>query len=304
MSSSGIPKADREIIAQGAGSNMDSKSRGMTDASQPSSKDIESKSSKPTQDAKSGRESDRVDTLEDDDEEEDDEESEEESEDELPGVNWDRMIPAEEIGTMVKLRWSGFDWKPHRSTFLKGSSNWIGYKEALLTQLRCIGYTPGLKLTPLDEVKLAGLVQSTTAPEAQTLIRGLSEGSKMMRTFESTYQQVGMVQQENAYEDLSSLRYMGGCPVGYVTEFKSCVTNLLAVGGKMPKSQLKIIFKTSVKEKARQWHSMISSMPLFKSWTIGQLYQNFISSLYHRVQKDNTEKVSGDRGGRRSICDG
>lgn len=122
-----------------------------------------------------------------------------------------------------------------------------------------------------------------------------------MRTFESTYQQVGMVQQENAYEDLSSLRYMGGCPVGYVTEFKSCVTNLLAVGGKMPKSRLKIIFKTSVKEKARPWHSMISSMPFFKSWTIDQLYQSFISSLYHRVQRDNTEKVSGGRGGRRSI---
>lgn len=130
---------------------MDSKSKGVTAASQPSSKDIESKSSKSTQYAKSGRESDPGDTVEDDDE--DDEESEEEFEDDLPGVNWDRMIPAEEIGTMVKLRWNGFNWKPHRSTFLKGSSSWIGYKEALLTQLRCIGYTPGLKLTPLDEVK-------------------------------------------------------------------------------------------------------------------------------------------------------
>lgn len=294
MSSSRMSKADREIVAQGQGSDIDERTKSFKAGSKSPNKKGKEKGQKFGQDF--DRDTENLEENEDEEEEQD-----EESGNDLPGADWDRMIPNEDVGTKVKLRWSGFDWKPHRSTFLKGTSNWIGYKEALLTQLCGIGYTPGIKLTPLDEVRLAGLVQSTTTPEAQILIRGVSEGSKMMRAFESTYQQLGMVQQENSYEKLSSLRYKGGCPIRYVTEFKSCVTSFLAVGGKMPKSQLKIIFKNSVKEKARSWHSMISSMPLFQNWTIDQIYQNFISSLYHRVQKDIAERGEGGRSSGRSI---
>ncbi|KHJ32216.1 hypothetical protein EV44_g3760 [Erysiphe necator] len=219
----------------------------------------------------------------------DEEESEAENDNE-PMTGWDMPFNFRplQLRTKTKLIWGSFRWELHRSMYFKGTSNWIAYKEALLTQIEGIGYLPGMRLTPLYEVKLVGVVQSTSTstPEAQIFIRGLKQGTKITRTFEATFQQVGHVQQETTWDDLTSLKYKGGCPLKFVMKFRTTVNNFFSVGGKLSKSQMKTIFKTSVKDKASSLYGMASNIPQSQDWTAEQLYQNFISQLYQRVDKE------------------
>ena len=207
-----------------------------------------------------------------------------------PGGNWDVSLDAEDdLGNDTLLDWANLQWKPHFSSFLKGNKNWVAYKEALLLQLRCIGYKPRMQLTPLDEVKLAALIQRTSTPEATSLVAGMTKGTDMMTLYESTFRQVGELQQESLYQELTSLRYKGGCPVRYVTSFKTAVREYRSVGGEMALSEVRIVFKQSVKEKAGRWHSTVSAISRFQNWDLEHLYQDFTSHFYNKIGAEERE---------------
>ena len=114
-------------------------------------------------------------------------------------------------------------------------------------QLECIGYEAGMKLTPLDEVRLAAVIQRTTTAETRSLFIGMKRGTEMMRLFERTYRQVGEIQQEAIWGNLIALKYTGGCPVEYVTKFKTVVRDYMSTGGTLERRQILMIFKQSTK---------------------------------------------------------
>ena len=140
-----------------------------------------------------------------------------------------------------------------------------------------------MKLTSLDEVKLAALIQRASTSEAALLVSGMAKGTEMMILYEATYRQVGELQQESLYQKLMLLRYKGGCPVLYVTAFKTAVKEYQSTGGEMVQSQIKIQFKQSVKDKASRWHSTVSAVSRFQNWELKHLYQDFISHFYDRI---------------------
>ncbi|KAI0995927.1 hypothetical protein K3495_g12254, partial [Podosphaera aphanis] len=79
---------------------------------------------------------------------------------------WDRpTVRSSGFASRTLLDWALFDWKPPQSAFLSGIGNWSMYRETLFLQLECIGYELGMKLTPLDELKFAAVVQRTTTVE-------------------------------------------------------------------------------------------------------------------------------------------
>ncbi|KAI1006510.1 hypothetical protein K3495_g1718 [Podosphaera aphanis] len=129
------------------------------------------------------------------------------------------------------LDWALFYWKPDPKNFLKGISNYSIYKESLLLQLECIGYEPETKLTRLDELKLVAVVQRTVVPKLAELIAGIKSGSSIMRLFESTFRRKGTVQLEALWSKLINLKYEGGCPITFVTRFKTDVRNYQNAGG-------------------------------------------------------------------------
>lgn len=226
---------------------------------------------------------------------------EEDDEDEEPGASWDKSIrnKVSKSPNKTLLDWNDFVWKPHHTAFLKGVSNWLDYKEDLLIEIQSIGYEPGMRLTPLDEIKLAGAIRRTTTSDARTLIRGMKQGTKIMKLFEATFQQVSELQQDNYWEELSSLKYRGDCPITYVTKFKTAILNYKSVGGLVPSGQAKNMFKASVREKAHNWHSMVSAISRFQKWSLEQLYQDFIANFHHKTieKKENNTLQKNDKRG-------
>ncbi|KHJ31339.1 hypothetical protein EV44_g3345 [Erysiphe necator] len=201
-------------------------------------------------------------------------------EDDEPGASWDKSLKTKvsKLSNKTLLEWNDFVWKPHHTAFLKGVSNWLDYKEDLLIEIQSIGYEPGMRLTPLDEIKLAGAIRRTTTSDARTLIRGMKQGTKIMKLFEATFQQVSELQQDNYWEELSSLKYRGDCPITYVTKFKTAIHNYKSVGGLVPSVQAKNMFKAS---------------------SLEQLYQDFVAHLYHKTieKKGNSTLPKNDKGG-------
>lgn len=93
MASSGTSKVNRELVAQEAGNELDTQSRGRK-----SSINLLKKVQ------------DNVEDVESDETNSDEEmEEDEEYEHEIPGADWDKIIPSEYVRTKVQLRWSGFD---------------------------------------------------------------------------------------------------------------------------------------------------------------------------------------------------
>ena len=282
MSSFGLSKADREIAAQGTDLNqtaVEKKQSGKNIAgrsgrvpgnfsnefdfisSGSTSENLRSGSRGKDSDKRSFEQKDR-----DDDEwckkhseeatsssrsERDGDRRDAPNDDEDLGAGWDRPArTAPKNGSKTLLEWNLFDWKPPQSAFLRGIKNWSMYREAVLLQLECIGYEAGMKLTPLDEVRLAAVIQRTTTEETGSLVVGMKRGTEMMRLFERTYRQVGEVQQEAVWGTLIALKYEGGCPVEYVTKFKTRVRDYISTGGTLAERQISIIFKQSTKDKA------------------------------------------------------
>ncbi|KHJ32815.1 hypothetical protein EV44_g3223 [Erysiphe necator] len=201
------------------------------------------------------------------------------------GLNWDKKAinKSSQLDKSTILDWDSFKWKPHPSSYLKGISNWSAYKDALLLQLECVGYEAGIKLTRLDELKLAAVIQRTTMPEAGALVSGMKSGTNMMRLFEATYQQIGEVQQESLWEAILAVKYTGACPVEYVTKFKTSVRSYKNAGGELGPKQISTLFKQSVKEKAGRWHGIVTALARFQSWSTEQLYQDFVSHHFERI---------------------
>lgn len=105
------------------------------------------------------------------------------------------------------LDWSFFDWKPDPKSFLRGISYYFIYRETILLQLECIGYHSELKLTQLDELKLAAVIQRTVTIEIAEMIAGMKSGLSMIRLFENTFRRAGSIQIEALGAKLSGLRY-------------------------------------------------------------------------------------------------
>lgn len=205
------------------------------------------------------------------------------------GVGWDkpRNPGSSHFDYNSNLDWNAFHWKPQESAFLRGISNWEAYKEALILQLRCIGYEPGMRLTYLDEIKLAAVIHRTTVAETVGLVSGIDRGTIMMRTFEATYKQAGELQEEALWSDLIALEYGGGCPVAFVTKFKTAVRDFEGTGTKLPRNVILIQFKLSVKAKSRNWHNTVTAVARFKSWTTEQLFHDFIAHFHNKIGQPN-----------------
>lgn len=154
--------------------------------------------------------------------------------------------------------------KPHESLFLRGRSNWEVYEESLLLQLRCIGYESGTKLPYLGEIKLAATINQTVILEIIGLVSGKDRGTVMMKTFESTYRQAGELQEEALWSNLLALEYSGGCPVTYVTRFKTVVRDFEGTRTALPVRIVSVQFKLSIKAKSRIWHNTASAVARFR----------------------------------------
>ena len=221
------------------------------------------------------------------------------------GANWDRphSIELPQDNDRMMLDWASFHWKPHESTFLRGITNWEAYKESLLIQLKCIGYESGMKLSYLDEIKLAAVIHRTVTLETIGLVSGIDRGTAMMKTFETTYRQAGELQEEALWSSLISLEYSGGCPVTYVTKFKTAVRHFEGTGTPLPVRIISVQFKLSVKAKSRTWHSTISAVARFRRWSCEQLYQDFIAHHHERIGQSNEpyDKSRHDRRGQNSL---
>ncbi|KAI0991568.1 hypothetical protein K3495_g16619, partial [Podosphaera aphanis] len=224
----------------------------------------------------------------------DDREEDQELEwEELPEPGRDRpTIKRRQPEVQTALDWASFYWKPDPKNFLKGISNYSIYKESLLLQLECIGYEPETKLTRLDELKLAAVVQRTVVPELAELIAGMKSGSSMMRLFESTFRREGTVQLEALWSKLTNLKYEGGCPITFVTRFKTDVRNYQNAGGTLSDFQIMMFFKQAVREKAKKWHEMVSSFAQFQEWKLGSLLQSFTSYHHERIGKGDNSNNS------------
>ncbi|KAI0991771.1 hypothetical protein K3495_g16416, partial [Podosphaera aphanis] len=165
--------------------------------------------------------------------------------------------------------------------------------ETILLQLECIGFRTGSNLTHLDELKLAAVVQRTVTPELSEMISGMRSGTEMMRLFESTFRRAGIVQVEALWEKLVGLKYSGGCPVQFVTKFKTAARNFRAAGGESSNTQLMILFKQAVKEKAGRWYGMVSTLARFNEWKFEPLLQDFIATHHEKIGK-GTQNSQGE----------
>lgn len=306
----GLSKADREIIAQGVFSNDEervakvtakelfgTKSSGTSEASVPTLGDI------PQFGAKTSSARQRKSILKPvkkfspkgkmpirSYDQEDDQEVEW---DELPESSRGRpTIKRTQPEVQTALDWASFYWKPDPKNFLKGISNYSIYKESLSLQLECVGYEPETKLTRLDELKLAAVIQRTIVPELAELIAGMKSGSSMMRLFESTFRREGTVQLEALWSKLTNLKYVGGCPIIFVTRFKTDIRNYQNSGGSLSDFQIMMFFKQAVRGKAKNWHEMVSSFAQFQEWKLGTLLQSFTSYHHERIGKGDNSNNS------------
>ncbi|KHJ34176.1 hypothetical protein EV44_g3800 [Erysiphe necator] len=109
----------------------------------------------------------------------------------------------------------------------------------------------------------------------------------MINLFESTYRRTGIIQVVALWERLSGLKYTGSCPVKFVTKFKTEARNYQAAGGQSSSTHLMILFKQAVKDKARKWHNMVSSLSRFHEWKLEQLLQDSISSNFERIGRSD-----------------
>lgn len=79
---------------------------------------------------------------------------------EMPERNCEETNPSRSNSVpRTMLKWASFDWKPDSKFFLRGISNYTIYKETILLQLKCISYHSDIRLTPLDEMKFAAVIQ-------------------------------------------------------------------------------------------------------------------------------------------------
>ena len=56
--------------------------------------------------------------------------------------------------------------------------------------------------------------------------------------------------------------------------------------------QIIMFFKQAVREKARKWHKMVSSLAQFQEWKLGPLLQNFTSYHHERIGKEDNSNNS------------
>ncbi|KAI0990878.1 hypothetical protein K3495_g17309, partial [Podosphaera aphanis] len=128
------------------------------------------------------------------------------------------------------------------------------------------------------------------------MIAGIKSGTEMMRLFESTFRRAGIIQIEALWEKLVGLKYSGGCPVQFVTKFKTAARNFHTASGESSNTQLMILFKQSVKENVGRWYDMVSTLARFNQWKLEPLLQNFISSHHDKIGKGVPSNHSDIRG--------
>ena len=136
-----------------------------------------------------------------------------------------------------------------------------------------------MDLTVLDELKFVAAIQRTTRSDAGRLVLGMKSGTSMMQLFENTYRQVGEIQRENMRESLLALRYNGGFPIDHVTRLKTVLREYESTGRELAPDEVLTLFKVSIKEKAKKWHRMVSSIARFQRWSTEQLYQDYLASF-------------------------
>ncbi|RKF59795.1 hypothetical protein GcM3_171016, partial [Golovinomyces cichoracearum] len=144
--------------------------------------------------------------------------------------------------------------------------------------LQGIGYTPGLKLFELDKLKLGSMIRRTVKDGPRGIIEDISDGELMIKRIGQSYRQTGAIQGENFFKILLEMKYDGGNPLDYVTNFRRAVRDVRSTKLELQDAIIIILFKLSVKGKAENWYQVVSQAARKITWTAEELYNDFISS--------------------------
>jgi hypothetical protein len=106
---------------------------------------------------------------------------------------------------------------------LKGASNWLDYKEIVLTYLLTIGlnWDQVHLLSPIDRLKIGNMIRNSSTAEPLALIKGLKDGSGIIAIYDQMYAVGSQKHKRTQNEDLFDHQYDGKCPVAYASKFRA-----------------------------------------------------------------------------------
>ncbi|POS85597.1 hypothetical protein EPUL_002996 [Erysiphe pulchra] len=125
----------------------------------------------------------------DDDNDNEAEDDDKYDDDNDPGVSWDKNLRPKELRLTSK-------------TFTRLERFCI---EAIPYSIpQSIGYELEMRLAPMEEIKLAAVIRRTTNSDARTLIRGMKQGTKIVKIFEVTFQQASVREKAHSWHSMVS----------------------------------------------------------------------------------------------------
>ena len=147
-----------------------------------------------------------------------------------------------------------------------------------MTSLQSIGYVPGMKLLPLDKLRLGSMIRRSGTAGPRSIIHDLNDGEEMMDRFEKSYRQAGALQAESFYKILHEMKYDCGDPLKFSTDFRRAVRDVISTGEEMSDGIVIMMFKIAVQEKASRWHYEVSQTARNRSWSVEDILSDFVSS--------------------------
>ncbi|RKF82277.1 hypothetical protein GcM1_173020 [Golovinomyces cichoracearum] len=185
---------------------------------------------------------------------------------------------ARDCSQQTVLRWNKSDFKCHRDNFLQGVTDWCIYRNDIMASLQSIGYIPGMKLLPLDKLRMGSMIRRTVTAGPRSIIHDLNDGELMMERLENSYRQAGVIQAESFFKILYELRYDGGDPLIFTTNFWRAVRDLRSTGEEISDGIVIMFFKIAVQQKAIRWHYEVSQSARNRSCNVEDIRSDFVSS--------------------------
>ncbi|RKF83196.1 hypothetical protein GcM1_162008 [Golovinomyces cichoracearum] len=109
---------------------------------------------------------------------------------------------ARDCSQQTVLKWNESDFKCHRDNILQGVTDWCIYRNDIMASLQSIAYIPGMKLLPLDKLRIGSIIRRTVTADPRSITHDLNDGELVMERLENSYRQAGVMQAESFFKIL------------------------------------------------------------------------------------------------------
>lgn len=184
----------------------------------------------------------------------------------------------------LEKKWKKFSFEVEKENHLKGFDNWELWRNALSFALEEVDYEEGMKLPRSAEVKLAKAIIKTCKQYPQQLITGMTSGTEMLKTLQSTFSTAGATRQRSTWDDFHNLKYDGGNPLTFTIQFQRYMREMKSTNMELGEAAYVTMFMSAVKDKATYWYRTMGSVLRTTDYSIHKLIEDFNAEFQNRAK--------------------